>query len=369
MASSPIHVTRPFLPPLEEVVEDLRTIWDSRILTNNGPFHRRFEAALAEYLQVKHVVLFNNATIALIVALKALEIGGEVITTPYSFVATAHSLSWNAISPVFCDIDARSLSLDPQAIRAAITPKTQAILPVHCYGLPSAVAEIAQIASEHRLRVIYDAAHAFGIRNQQGSLLAHGDLSILSFHATKVFNSFEGGAIICHDDQLKHRIEQQRNFGFVDEVTVDEVGINGKMSEFNAALGLIQLRHFPTAIAQRQRIDRRYREQLAQIRGIQLVELPQDYTSNHGYFPILVGPDYGLSRDQLYQRLKDNDIHPRRYFYPLISEFPAYRRLVSSRPINLPVATRVAQQVLCLPIYPGLSEPDQERIIAIIKKA
>ncbi|MDI9407961.1 MAG: DegT/DnrJ/EryC1/StrS family aminotransferase [Candidatus Pacebacteria bacterium] len=368
MNGSAIYVTKPYLPPLEEVVQKLSYIWATRIVTNNGYYHQELESRLADYLNVKNVILFNNATIALMVGLKALDISGEVITTPYSFVATTHSLSWNNITPVFCDIKRGNLSLDPAAIRAAITHKTQAIMPVHCYGLPSAVEEIKSIAEEFGLRVIYDAAHAFGIKNQQTSILNHGDLSILSFHGTKVFNSFEGGAIICHDDSIKHKIMRIRSFGFLDETTINEVGLNGKMSEFNAALGLSQLDHMEEIIGKRRAVDRLYRRELNQISGIECIPQSLEYNSNYGYFPILIDEHYGLTRDQLYEALKAQNIHSRRYFYPLISEFPLYRGLESSRPQNLPIASKIAQQVLCLPIYPDLAVEDQQRIITVIKQ-
>lgn len=352
--SKPVYVTKPQLPPLDEFIPYLESIWENRILTNCGPFHHQLEAALCEYLGVEHIALFTNGTIALVTALQALRITGEVITTPYSFVATSHSLLWNGIKPVFADIDPQTLNLDPERIEAAITPQTTAIMPVHCYGHPCDVEAIQRIADNYNLKVIYDAAHAFGVEDSRGSILRHGDLSVLSFHATKVFNTFEGGAIVCPDAKTKVRIDQLKNFGHVGEVSVVAPGINGKMSEFNAALGLLQLKHIDKALAQRKIIDAIYREKLAGIKGISCLGDAGEKTANFAYFPILVDGDYPISRDDLYQRLKDIGIHPRRYFYPLISDFPMYRGLSSANKENLPVATRAARQVLCLPIYPDL---------------
>jgi dTDP-4-amino-4,6-dideoxygalactose transaminase len=352
--SKPIYVTQPYLPPLEEFIPYLQTIWDNKILTNGGPFHQQLENALCEYLGVKHLALFSNGTLALITALQSLRIAGEVITTPYSFVATAHSLLWNGIKPVFVDIDPNTLNLDPEKIEAAITPHTTAIMPVHVYGHPCDVDAIQKIADNYNLKVIYDAAHAFGVRDKIGSLLNHGDLSILSFHATKVFNTFEGGAIVCPDAKSKIRIDQLKNFGHVGEVTVVAPGINAKMSEFNAALGLLQLKYIDQAIARRKEIDAFYRERLKNVKGIHCLDDAGEAVANYSYFPILVQADYPISRDALYLALKSNDIHPRRYFYPLISDFPMYRGLPSAHRENLPIATTAALQVLCLPIYPDL---------------
>lgn len=366
--ATPITVTRPDLPPLEEFLPYLQQIWDSRVLTNGGSFHRRFEAALAEYLGVPHVSLFANATIALVTALQSLRITGEVITTPYSFVATAHSLVWNGIKPVFADIDPVTLNLDPARIEALITPQTTAIMPVHCYGTPCDVDAIQRIADDYNLKVIYDAAHAFGIqRDVGGSVLQHGDLSVLSFHATKVFNTFEGGAIISPDARSKQRIDHLKNFGFVNETTVVATGINGKMSEFNAALGLLQLQHVDRAISRRGEVERRYRERLAGVPGLALLEEPAGATRNHSYFPVMVGPEFPVSRDALYQRLRDAGILVRRYFHPLITEFAMYRGLPSARPDLLPVAHEAARRVLCLPIYPSLEPADQDRIIDLVR--
>jgi len=362
----PIYVTQPHLPPLEEFIPYLEQIWDNKILTNGGPYHRQLERALCDYLGVEHLALFANGTLALVTALQALRITGEVITTPYSFVATAHSLLWNGVKPVFADIDPATLNLDPTRIEAAITPQTTAIMPVHCYGRPCDVEAIQKIADNYNLRVIYDAAHAFGVRDGGGSLLRHGDLSVLSFHATKVFNTFEGGAIVCPDAKTKQRIDHLKNFGFVDEVTVVAPGINGKMSEINAAFGMLQLRSVDAAIARRREIDATYRELLAGVEGIRCLE-SDGYTANHSYFPIMVGAQYPLSRDALYDRLKQHGVHGRRYFYPLISDFPMYRGLPSARRDNLPVAAEAAQQVLCLPIYPDLAPEDVKRIAALVR--
>lgn len=366
MPIDPIYVTQPYLPPLAEFVPYLEKIWDTKILTNAGPLHQELEAALCRYLGVEHLALFANGTLALVTALQALRITGEVITTPYSFVATAHSLLWNGIKPVFVDIDPQTLNLDPGKIESAITPHTTAIMPVHCYGNPCAVQAIQAIADNYNLRVIYDAAHAFGVRGPGGSLLRHGDLSVLSFHATKVFNTFEGGAIVCPDAKTKLRIDHLKNFGFVDEVTVVAPGINGKMSEINAAFGLLQLRHIDAAIGRRGEIDSRYRAGLAEVQGIRCLEAGGQAFSNFAYFPILVEPNYPLSRDALYQHLKDHQIHGRRYFYPLISDFPMYRSLSSAARANLPVAAETAARVICLPIYPALADADVDRVVALI---
>lgn len=367
MSQKPIYVTQPYLPPLEEFLPYLQKVWDSKFLTNSGPMHQQFERALAEYLGVPQVALFSNATLALVTALQALRITGEVITTPYSFVATAHSLLWNGIKPVFVDVDPVNFNLDPAKIEAAITPQTTAIMPVHCYGHPCDVDAIQRIADTYNLKVVYDAAHAFGVDCHCGSVLNHGDLSILSFHATKVFNTFEGGAIICKDAKTKLRIDQLKNFGFVDETTVVAPGINGKMSEFNAALGLVQLKHVDEALRQRALVDAHYRASLADVPGITCVPAGPAQRQNHSYFPILVTPEYGLTRDELYARLRQHNIFARRYFYPLISSFPMYRALPSAAPANLPIATRAAEQVLCLPIYPGLTPDEQDEIVSLIR--
>lgn len=362
----PIYVTQPYLPPLEELIPYLEKIWDNKILTNCGTFHQQLEKALCEYLGVKYLALFTNGTIALITALQALRITGEVITTPYSFVATSHSLLWNGIKPVFVDVDPVSLNIDPQRIEAAITPQTTAILAVHCYGHPCDVDAIQKIADTYNLKILYDAAHAFGVQNHQGSVLKCGDLSVLSLHATKVFNTFEGGAIVCPDLKTKIRIDQLKNFGYVGKTKVVAPGINGKMSEFNAALGLLQLKHINKAIQKRKEIDQAYRKGLADIKGVQCLGDTAELVANYAYFPILISHDYPIYRDDLYERMKEKGIHPRRYFYPLISEFPMYRDFPSSQQSNLPKATKAASQILCLPIYPDLTLETVEYICQFI---
>lgn len=369
MNNRPITVTQPFLPPLEEFTPYLEEIWQTRRLTNAGPFHRRLETALAEYLGVEHIALFANGTLALMTALKALALSGEIVTTPFSFVATTHALWWSGITPVFADIDPNSLNLDPGAIEAAITPRTTAILPVHVYGRPCDVDAIQRIADAHGLKVIYDAAHAFAVRDSGGSITRHGDLSVLSFHATKVFTTFEGGAIVCPDTRTKQQIDLLKNFGFADEVTVLAAGINGKMNELQAAFGLLQLQYIDATIRRRREIDTLYRRVLESIPGIDCPSLPPGILWNHAYFPILVQLDYPLSRDGLYDRLRERGIHARRYFYPLISEFPMYRNLPSATPAGLPIAHGVAKKVLCLPIYPTLKFEEVDEIIDIIAGA
>ena len=359
----PIYVTQPHLPPLEDFIPYLQQIWDRKILTNNGPFHQQLEQALCEHLGVEHLALFANGTIALVTALKALRITGEVITTPYSFVATAHSLLWNGITPVFVDIEPRTLNLDPAKIEAAITPQTSAILPVHCYGNPCDVEAIQRIADSYHLKVIYDAAHAFGVQCHCGSVLNHGDLSVLSFHATKVFNTFEGGAIICPDAKTKRHIDDLKNFGLVSQTSVIATGINGKMNEMQAALGLLQLQHIDQALSRRAAIAARYREATEAIPGINHIPDAGQQVSNNAYFPILVDDDYPLSRDALFDKLKANGINGRRYFYPLISEFPMYSRLPSALASDLPIASNAAARVICLPIYPNLQDIDLDRVI------
>jgi dTDP-4-amino-4,6-dideoxygalactose transaminase len=363
--NKPIYVTQPFMPPLEEFLPYLQSIWDSKILTNGGPMHERFEKELADYLGVEHLALFCNGTIALVTALQALRITGEVITTPYSFVATAHSLLWNGIRPIFVDIEEGTCNLDPSKIEAAITPQTTAIMPVHVYGRPCNVEHIQEIADKYNLKVIYDAAHAFGVRREGAGLLGYGDLSVLSFHATKVFNTFEGGAIVCPDAKTKLRIDRLKNFGYVDEVTVVAPGINGKMSEINAAFGLLQLKHVSAAIERRKAIAATYREKLAGVAGIKIPAPTEGVQSNHAYFPILVQDGFRMSRDDLYEGLRRIDVYARRYFYPLISEFPMYRGTPGSS-VRLPVASKASAEVLCLPIYPALSADDQQRVIDFI---
>jgi len=368
MTDKPIYVTQPHLPPLEEFIPYLKQIWDSKRLSNNGPMHQQLEQALCDYLGVNHICLFNNGTNALLTALQALELTGEVITTPYSFVATANSIVWNGLKPVFVDIDPDTLNLDPTKIEEAITSATTAIMPVHCYGNPCDIKTIQQIADKHHLKVIYDAAHAFAVQDQGGSILRHGDLSVLSFHATKVFNTFEGGAIVCPDAKTKQRIDRLKNFGFVDEVTVGAPGINGKMSEINAAFGLLQLEYIDQALAMRRQVNTFYREQLEAIKGISVVPDAGQEVANYSYFPILVEADYPFSRDELYQKLKDNNIFARRYFYPLISGFPLYSRMSATDASCLPVANAVANKVICLPMHPELYESELNSILKVLGK-
>lgn len=366
MSGLPIYVTRPHLPPLEEFLPYLEEIWARGIVTNGGPFHQRLEQALERHLGVEHLALVANGTVGLMVALQAQQVTGEVITTPYSFVATAHALRWGGLRPVFADIDPGTLNLDPARVEAAITPATAAIMPVHCYGTPCDVEALEDITGRHGLKIIYDAAHAFGVRHRGRSILAHGDYSVLSFHATKVFHTFEGGAIVCPDARAREHVNHLKNFGFVDETTVVAAGINGKMSEINAAFGLLELQHIDRAVARRREIDGLYRRLLGPVAGITCLAGGMETEGNHSYFPILVEEDYPLERDGLYRKLKEHHIHGRRYFYPLISDFPMYRGLPSARPENLPVATATAAKVLCLPIYPALSDAEVTRIADLV---
>jgi len=370
MSDRPIYVTRPSLPPLSEFIPHLEKIWDSGILTNNGPTHQEFEKRLSEFLGVPFVSLFANGTLALITALQVLRVTGEVITTPYSFVATSHSLVWNNITPVFVDIEPSFRNLDPEKIEAAITPRTTAILPVHVYGNPCDVDTIKSIADIYGLKVIYDAAHAFAVDYQGQSLCAHGDLSVLSFHATKVFTTMEGGAIVCHDETTKKRIDYLKNFGFAGETTVMAAGINSKLNEMQAALGLLQLKHHRENSAKRAQIASLYRQRLSGLSGVSLMPLPAHTESNFAYFPIFIDEQaYGVSRDALYERLKQHNIFGRRYFYPLISDFPMYKHLPSSAPHNLPVAELAASQVICLPIFPDLHTDQVELITSVIRQS
>lgn len=369
MENKPIYVTEPDLPPLDDFIPSLEKIWESKRLTNRGPFHNKFEKELGEYLGIDNIALFANGTLALVTALQSLRITGDVITTPYSFVATAHSLLWNGIKPVFVDIDKNTMNIDPLKIEAAITPQTTAIMPVHCYGNPCDTEAIQDIADNYNLRVIYDAAHAFGVEDQGGSILRHGDLSVLSFHATKVFTTFEGGAIVCPDAKTKKRIDHLKNFGFVNETTVVAPGINGKMNEFGAALGILQLKSVGKAFAKRRAIDSGYRELLDGVKGITCLKNSGQKVSNYAYFPIMVDSAYGLSRDGLYEKLKANNIYPRRYFYPLITDFPMYRGLASAHADNLPTSKELAEMILCLPIFPDLPLEMVAKIAGIIKEA
>lgn len=366
MNNKPIYITNPLLPPLAEFVPYLEQIWQNKTLTNGGPFHQQLEQELANYLGVEHLCLFTNGTLALLTALQALRITGEVITTPYSFVATSHSLLWNGLTPVFVDIDPLTCNIDPTKIEQAITPQTSAILPVHCYGNPCEVEEIQRIADLYGLKVIYDAAHAFGVRKNGESILNFGDVSILSFHATKVFNTIEGGAIICPDAKTKNRIDYLKNFGFADETTVVATGINGKMNEVQAAFGLLQLQHIDRALDERAEIQQAYRQQLTVIPGIELFDIPDNVEWNHSYLPILITEEYPASRDVLYSHLREHSIIARRYFYPLITSFPMYRGLASADESLLSVAKRISRQILCLPVYPGLSEAEVATVVGLI---
>ncbi|MCK4234492.1 DegT/DnrJ/EryC1/StrS family aminotransferase [candidate division WOR-3 bacterium] len=362
-----IYVTQPFLPPLDEFQEYLKQIWDSKWLTNNGKFHQELEKAICKYLGVKYISLFANGTLALIVALKGLHITGEVITTPYSFVATTHALWWNGIKPVFVDIEPNTFNLDPDKIEVAITPRTTAILPVHVYGNPCDVDRIQKIADSYGLKVIYDACHTFGVTMKGIPILNYGDLSVLSFHATKVYTTFEGGAIVSHDEATKKRIDNLKNFGFVDETTVVTAGINAKMNEFQAALGLLQLKYIDKNIKKRRIIAEVYREKLKRIEGLTYLEDMPAVRYCYSYFPLLIDKEkFGKSRDEVYEELKKYNIYGRRYFYPLISQFPTYRGLPSASPENLPVAEKLSAEVLCIPIYPDLSLAMVEFICRII---
>ena len=363
-----ITVTQPLLPPLEEFIPYLEKIWESKWLTNNGQFHQELEKALCEYLHVDYISLFTNGTLPLMVALQALRITGEVITTPFSFVATTHSLWWNGIKPVFVDIDPKTGNLDPEKIEAAITPKTTAIMPVHVYGNPCDTKRIEEIADTYGLKVIYDAAHAFGVEVEGKSLLNEGDLATLSFHATKTYQTFEGGALICHDAKMKQRIDYLKNFGFAGETTIVAPGINGKMDEVRAAFGLLQLKYVDEAIAKRKVIAEIYRNELKGLNGITYFEDFPNVKPNYSYFPIFVDEKaYGMSRDGLYEKLKANNIYGRRYFYPLISEFSTYRGLESAAKQNLKNAHKIANEVICLPIYPELVNENIDFICHIIK--
>lgn len=398
MADKLITVTSPLLPDLEEFNEMLKQIWDSKWITNNGQFHKQLEKELAGYLGVPYISLFTNGTLPLLTALQALRITGEVITTPYSFVATTHSIWWNGCKPVFVDIDPRTGNLDPEKIEAAITPKTTAIMPVHCYGKPCDVRRIKEIADTYGLKVIYDAAHAFALEIpkteadykeafdeaanalqpseptkfkevETESILNWGDMSTLSFHATKVYNTIEGGAMIMHDAETKKRIDYLKNFGFANEVTVVGPGINSKVDEMRSAYGLLNLRKVDAAIEARRQVANRYREALRKVDGITFFEDMPGVKHNYSYFPCFIDAEkYGMTRDELYFKMKEANVLGRRYFYPLISEFSTYRGLESARPENLPNAHKMADSVICLPMHHELSEEDIERIINIILK-
>ena len=369
MSKSLITVTSPLLPSLDDFNAMLKEIWASRWITNNGQFHKRLEVALAEYLRVPYISLFTNGTLPLLTALQALRITGEVITTPYSFVATTHSIWWNGCKPVFVDIDPATGNIDPDKIEAAITPKTTAIMPVHVYGKPCDTKRIQEIADKYGLKVIYDAAHAFGVKVNGESILNAGDMSTLSFHATKVYNTIEGGAMVMHDEKTKQRIDYLKNFGFAGEVTVVGPGINSKVDEMRAAYGLLNLRQVDNAIAARQQVAIKYREALRNVDGITFFDDMPGVKHNYSYFPVFVDAEkYGMTRDELYFKMKDANVLGRRYFYPLISEFSTYRGLESARPENLPNAHKMANSVICLPMHHALSEEDIERTITAITK-
>ena len=362
-----ITVTSPLLPNLDEFHDMLQEIWNSKWITNNGSFHKQLEKELAAYLKVPYISLFTNGTLPLITALQALRITGEVITTPYSFVATTHSLWWNGIKPVFVDIDPATGNIDPDKIEAAITPKTTAIMPVHVYGKPCDTQRIQQIADKYGLKVIYDAAHAFGVEVNGESILKAGDMSTLSFHATKVYNTIEGGALVMHDEKTKQRIDYLKNFGFANEVEVIAPGINSKMDEMRAAYGLLNLRQVDAAIEARRQVAVKYREALRPIEGITFMDDMPGVKHNYSYFPIFIDSEkYGMTRDELYLKMKEQNVLGRRYFYPLISEFSTYRGLPSAAPENLPNAHKMADSVICLPMHHELSDEDKERILNLL---
>jgi len=382
MENKKITVTSPLLPNLDEFHEMLQQMWDAKWITNNGQFHKQLEKDLAEYLGVPYISLFTNGTLPLLTALQALRITGEVITTPYSFVATTHSIWWNGCKPVFVDIDSETGCMDPNKIEAAITPKTTAIMPVPVYGKPCDMDVIQDIADRYGLKVIYDAAHAFGVKVNKKvsktlskseddfvSVLNAGDMSTLSFHATKVYNTIEGGALVMHDEKTKKRIDDLKNFGIHSETEVVGPGINSKMDEMRSAYGILNLRKVDDAIAARQKVAKVYREQLSDVEGISMWYDMEGVKHNYSYFPIFVdSKQYGMTRDELYSRTRESDVLSRRYFYPLISEFSTYRGLESANPENLPNAHKLADTVLCLPMHHELSEADLARIIDLVRK-
>ena len=367
MADKTITVTSPLLPDLDEFNEFLKEIWNSKWVTNNGAFHKKLEQALCEYLKVPYISLFTNGTLPLLTALQALHFSGEVITTPYSFVATTHSIWWNGCKPVFVDIEESTCGINPDKIESAITPRTTAIMPVHCYGKPCNMERIQAIADKYGLKVIYDAAHAFGVEENGQSVLCQGDMATLSFHATKVYNTLEGGALVMHDEETKQRIDYLKNFGFAGETEVVAPGINSKMDEVRAAYGLLNLRQVDEAIEKRHQVAIKYREALRNVKGIRFFDDMPGVRHNYSYFPIFVNAEeYGMTRDELYNRMREQGVFGRRYFYPLISTFSTYKGLPSSAPENLPVATRIANEVICLPMHHGLEEGDVERVLDTI---
>ena len=369
MIDKPIYVTSPLLPSLEDFTFLLKEIWESKMLTNNGNFHQKLEEELAKYLKVPYLSLFTNGTLPLITALQAMRITGEVITTPFSFVATTHSLWWNGIKPVFVDIEPETCNLDPSKIEAAITPRTTAIMPVHVYGRPCKTKEIQEIANKYGLKVIYDAAHAFGVEINGESILNFGDMATLSFHATKVYNTLEGGALVVHDEQTKKRIDYLKNFGFASETEVVAPGINSKVDEVRAAYGLLNLKQVDHAINSRRKVAIRYRDELQGVKGITFFNDIPGVRHNYSYFPIFINAEeYGMTRDELYFKMKEHNVFGRRYFYPLISTFSTYRGLDSANPDNLPIATQMSNNVICLPMHHALRENEVEYILQIIKK-
>ena len=369
MNKDTITVTSPLLPNLDEFHGMLKEIWDSKWITNNGSFHRQLEKELAAYLKVPYISLFTNGTLPLLTALQALRITGEVITTPYSFVATTHSIWWNGCRPVFVDIEESTCGIDPNKIEAAITPKTTAIMPVHCYGKPVKMKQIQAIADKYGLKVIYDAAHAFGVEVDGESVLNAGDMSTLSFHATKVYNTLEGGALVMHDEQTKKRIDYLKNFGFAGETEVVAPGINSKVDEVRCAYGLLNLKQVDRAIANRQKVAIRYREALRNVPGIRFFDDMPGVRHNYSYFPIFINAEeYGETRDELYFKMKSQGVLGRRYFYPLISDFTTYRGLPSATKENLPVATKMAEEVICLPMHHALSDEEVQRVLELVVK-
>lgn len=369
MNQKQITVTSPLLPDLDEFQGLLKEIWDSKWVTNNGQFHKQLEQALCEYLKVPYISLFTNGTLPLLTALQALHINGEVITTPYSFVATTHSIWWNGCKPVFVDIEESTCGMDPDKIESAITPRTTAIMPVHCYGKPCNMERIQAIADKYGLKVIYDAAHAFGVEVNGKSVLEQGDMATLSFHATKVYNTLEGGALVMHDAETKKRVDYLKNFGFAGETEVVAPGINSKMDEVRAAYGLLNLRQVDEAIEKRHQVAIKYREALRNVKGVRFFDDMPGVRHNYSYFPIFVdAEEYGMTRDELYFKMKEQGVLGRRYFYPLISTFSSYCGLPSAAPENLPVATRIANEVICLPMHHELTKEDLERVINLIMK-
>lgn len=365
---NPVYVTQPSLPDIEEYYELLKQIWDKKILTNNGPYHKQFENELAEFLGVPCVSLFANGTLALFTALKALNLTGEVITTPYSFVATSNCLYWNNLKPVFVDVEPEFYTIDPEKIKEAITPYTSAILPVHVYGNPCRIEQINEIARKWNLKVIYDAAHAFGENYRGKNICNYGDLSILSFHATKVFNTMEGGAIISHDESTKKYIDFLKNFGFKGETSVLEMGINSKMNEMQAALGLLQLKKHKENVNKREKIAHKYSAGLQGVKGLSILPEPLNATLNYSYFPIFIDEKkYGIPRDALYAKLKEYNIFGRRYFYPLITDFEVYKKAFQNNSGKFPVSRKASDSVICLPIYPDLDPDIADFIVSLIR--